>query len=278
MKNEKKYVSSLESYLDASDEDRIVADGIFAQLPAFCDFERLRGKKSVRILDVGSGNGSKALFFAKSLSEKGPEVRIDSVEPKAEQRRGLAKRHEKEENRYAGKVYETTLGEADIRETYDFVLTIHSLYEFPRNDDGTIRSLDRITRLLAENGVWIAVIEHADGDFQKLKREFYPGLNKKPPVSQDVIRQTLENHGMKYRQGEVIDFELSLEDIRSVSDYELGKGVGFLFSDSLDDRPLSDSELSEIGKWLRGHARKGEKGWHLWTPDMVLWIYGNARR
>ncbi|MCP3941743.1 MAG: class I SAM-dependent methyltransferase [Desulfobacteraceae bacterium] len=276
MKNQEKYIASLENFLEHSNEDKTDIDGVFKQLP-FGTIDKLQGQKNIKILDVGSGNGAKAIYFADLFFKKGLDVRIDSLEPRAKQRHKLRIKHENEGKQYAGQIYPTTLGQAKISKTYDFVLLIHSLYEFPRNDDGTIDCLDNIPRLLKPHGLGIIIIEDADGDFQKLKNRFYPALGKKSPVSERIIIQTLESQGIKYKKGGRIDFEFSLGDIASITDHELGKNMEFLFSDTLTNSFLSGSELSDIGIWVKKHAHHDgdSKSTFLRTPDTVFWIYKN---
>lgn len=282
MKEEKEYVASLECFLTASNEDKVDVDAIIKQISDYINFDNLQKKKNFKILDVGSGNGAKAIYFAKRLSERGLTVLIDSIEPKKEQRDHLKINYEKEGNLYLGKIYDTTLAQADLREgsAYDCIILIHSIYEFPRDDDGTVYSLEKIPDLLNENGIGIIIVEHVNGDFQKLKHEFYPRFNKKEPVSENIIRQTLEVHNIKYRQGELVEFEFLIGDVNSLSDFKIGQRMAFLFSDSLyllDSKQLSESELSAIGKWVRQHINhNGKEGPSLWTPDTIFWVYGNS--
>jgi SAM-dependent methyltransferase len=274
MSSEQKYVTSLESFLEHSSEDKVDVDGILAQLPAYTNHfpEYWQTKKSATLLDVGSGNGAKALYFAKVLSTMGVRLRIDSVEPKPEQQCLLEKNHALENNQYLGKIYDGTLAQAEFQDAYDFLFVIHSLYEFTRNDDGLIDSLEKIPSLLRKNGVAIIVVEHTNGDFQRMKRELYPRLGKPEPVSEAIIKQTLNVHHIDYQLGDLIEFRFPLPNLKDCSVIEIGKSVEFLFSDSLQNSHLSDSELTLIGKWIQEHARCDNGENYFWTPDAVFWI------
>jgi len=269
MSSNKKYVKSLEGFLANYSEDKIDVDGILAQLPTYASHFPI-DKGNATLLDIGAGNGAKSLYFAKALSSMGVQLRIDSIEPKDEQRHRLKINHEQENNRYLGKIYDVVLADAEIQDTYDFIFCIHSLYEFIRNDDGTIHSLEKIPSLLNKNGVGIIIVEHANGDFQQMKRELYPILGKQEPVSEDIIKQTLNAHNIHYQVGELIEFRFPLPNIHK-SATDLGKSVEFLFSDSLGF-VLSDSELPRIGKWIQKHVRSENGETYLWTPDSIFWI------
>lgn len=276
---EKAYIEGLERFLDASDEDHVNVDALLAQLPRFAQttFRGLKERGSGLVLDVGAGNGAKALHLARQLEDLGIRISVHSLEPKAEQRAHLERRYQGENRRFFGTVRGHSLEEMEHSERYDLVLLIHSLYEFPRANDGAIASLAALRRLVAESGVASIVIEHPDGDFQRMKHELYPSFGKKSPVSLATIERTLQGLDLSYTVGETIDFSFDLTDIIDRSHAEIGQALSFLFSDSLADEPLPQTDLERIGSWVQENIRRTQDGRScLWTPDITVWVTTKA--
>lgn len=279
--SEKEYVESLARFLTFSCEDKIVIDGILKQLPAYASstLEDLRLKGYGRIIDIGSGNGAKAIYLAHRLRDLGINVIIDSLEPKAEQRARLAENYQGENINFLGAVYGITLGDIQISGTYDLVLVIHSLYEFPRNHEGEISSLGSLGHMISERGAGILIIEHPEGDLQKMKRELYPSFGKKMPISRDILLRSLQTACIPYTLGDTIEVTFYLDKIINEHDAKIGKTMSFLFSDSLDDRSLTDNEYCTVGRWVKANARHDKKNHaYLWTPDGCVWIYRRPSR
>ena len=90
------------------------------------------------MLDIGAGNGAKALNLAKAIAREGVTVRIDPIEPKADQCRILRQKYAQENGKYLGQIYDTTLAEANLSGQYDIVVAFHSLYQFLRNPNDTL--------------------------------------------------------------------------------------------------------------------------------------------
>ena len=144
-----------------------------------------QSEKLIRRLDIGAGNGLKSLYFAKMLTDMDIKVVIDSIEPNRQLVAELKKNHEQEGNQYLGRVWETTFAVAAIQKFYDIMFSIHSMYHFPRSDDGMILGLESIPGLMKSNSLFVVVSEYDRRDtFQKLKQKFYPRLGiKTEPVS-----------------------------------------------------------------------------------------------
>lgn len=274
--SEKHYVEGLERFLALSCEDRVVIDDVLKQLPAYAGstLEDLRSNGYGRIIDIGSGSGAKALYLARRLRDLNINVVIDSLEPKAEQRARLAENYQGENINFLGAVYGKTLGDFQSSGTYDLVLIIHSVYEFPRNHEGEISSLHSLGHMISERGAGILIIEHPEGDLQKMKRELYPSFGKKMPISQDILLRSLRTACIPYKQGDTIEGTFYLDKIINDHDAKIGETMSFLFSDSLDDRSLTDNEYCTVGRWVKANARHDkENRAYLWTPDACVWIY-----
>lgn len=270
------YVESLEHFLESSGEDTVDVDGILHQLPssARLAFENLKSKGSGRVLDIGSGNGEKAIYLAHKLQELGINIVVDSIEPKAEQRDSLARNYQNENQKFFGTVSEQTLGEIKLDRKYDLALVIHSLYEFPRDEEGKILSLDSLGNLVSDQGAGVIVIEHPEGDFQKMKHELYPAFGKKMPVSQNVVVESLEAAGVPYKVGDKIEFRFPLDTIINKQEFEIGKAMAFLFSESLENQSLTESNYQAIGQWVKKNVRRDDKSHsYLWTPDICIWTF-----
>ena len=272
---EEEYVSSLEDFLEASREDVVDVDGILAQLPiyAYPLLQTLKDKGSGRVIDIGSGNGAKAIYLARKLQQMGIEVTVDLIEPKAEQIKRLVHNYRGEKQKYLGNIYQSTLGELQLDAHYDLALVIHSLYEFPRDNDETILSLDRLGQLVSVYGSGVIITEDSEGDFQKMKRELYPALGKKDPLDSDIIARTLEKFGIPFRVGDKIESQFNLDSFIDKSPIEIGKNMAFLFSDSLDDESLHEASYVQIGEWVKENIRQSNGHSYLWTPDITLWTF-----
>jgi len=273
--SDKKYVASLEVFLDDSHEDSADIDGILIQVkkvdPQF--LSTLKEKKHIRILDVGSGNGAKALYLAKELKKMGITSTIDSIEPKATQRKHLRELHAKYHNAYLGKVFAKQVHEVEVKAKYDIILVIHCMYEYPRNTDDTLKGLNKLDRYLTDDGIGVFIIEDPQGDFQKMKRYFYPKFGKKSSVSVTLIKRTLKKADISYVAGESIPFDFSLTHVISQDPIAIGKNIGFLFSESLTDKPLHDEQYERVGKWVSNHVKEKKKETYLSTPDFAIWFF-----
>ena len=274
--HEKEYVEGLEHFLESSGEDTADIDGILEQFPIFAGptLENLKSKGSGRILDIGSGNGAKAIHLARALQGLGIEVMGDSREPKAEQREGLARNYQGENQKFFGTASEQSLGEIQLDKKYDLALAIHSLYEFPRDGEEGLLSFDSLGDIVSDQGAGVIVIEHPEGDFQRMKHELYPTFGKKLPVSQSVVTKSLEAADVPYKVGEKIEFKFSLNEIINKPESEIGKTMAFLFSDSLSDQSLTENDFQTIGRWVKGNVRRDDEGnSYLWTPDIAIWTF-----
>lgn len=279
-KHEKGYVENLEHFLESSGEDTVDVDGILEQFPNFASttLENLKTRGFGKVLDIGSGNGAKAIYLAKKLQELGINAVVDSIEPKAEQRTGLTKNYQGENKKFFGKVFEQQFGNVQA-DDYDLALAIHSLYEFPRDEEGNILTLDSFGNIVSENGAGVIVVEHPEGDFQKMKREIYPKLGKQLPVSQSVVQKSLEIAGIPHKVGDKIEFRFPLNSIIGKTEPEIGKAMSFLFSDSLGEQPLTDTDYQMIGHWVKSNAQQDSDGnSYLWTPDVSIWTYSRQRK
>ena len=277
-KKEEEYVSSLEDFLEASKEDVVDIDGILKQLPiyAYPLLQTLKYKGSGRIIDIGSGNGAKAIYLARRLQQIRIEVTVDLIEPKAEQIRRLVRNYRGENQKYLGNIYQSTLGELQLDDHYDLALVIHSLYEFPRDNDETILSLDKLGQLVSVHGSGVIITEHSEGDFQKMKRELYPAFGKKAPLSSDIIARSLEKFKIPFRVGDKIESQFNLDSLIDKSPIEIGKNMAFLFSDSLNDEPLHEASYIQIGEWVKENIRQSNGHSYLWTPDITLWTFNKC--
>jgi SAM-dependent methyltransferase len=273
-------VEGLEHFLAFSDEDTVDIDSILKQLPNYAGstLEDLKSKGYGRVLDIGSGNGAKAIYLARRLQDLNISIVVDSLEPKAEQRARLAENYQGENKQFLGAVSGKTLGEIQISETYDLALAIHSLYEFPRNNEGDILSLDSLGYIISERGAGIIIIEHPESDFQRMKREIYPSFGKNPPVSQNILVRSLKTALIPYKISDTIESRFCLDRIIDEQDAKIGKIMSFLFSDSLDDQSLTDNGYCTVGRWVKNNARNDKRNHsYLWTPDISVWTYSRQR-
>lgn len=261
-------------------EDTSSIDGLLGQLQDNCpDFiPLLKRKREIRILNVGSGNWKKLLYFARKLKEMGVNAVVDFIEPKLEARRTLLECLEGENSGHFGRICPKSIEDAESRCEYDVLTALHTLYESPRGKDGAISTLKTMESLLAEGGLCIFIIEDGRGDFQKMKRAIYPSFGKMEPVSMEVVEKSLKKEKIAYAVGKPIEFRFSLDKWKGASDEELGEKMGFLFSDSLDCPPLSPQQCKIVGKWVRKNSRKNGENEYLWAPEIVVWARKKGRK
>ena len=109
-KKQKDYVESLTTFLKASSEVTIV-DEIVRQLKLnYPDWWRtLIHRKRFKILDIGSGDGSKSIYFSSILARNGVKVVVDAIEPTAENRLKLIQCHKATKNNFLGKIWNKPL-------------------------------------------------------------------------------------------------------------------------------------------------------------------------
>lgn len=271
------YVPSLDAFLAETDEDTLVVDAIMRDFDAFAPKTLLeeidKDDVPIRILDVGAGDGAKGIYFAKQFGDAGRTI-LNVVEPKEEQRATWLD----EPGSCYYRTYTTPFDQTQFQTDgkYHFLLFFHSLYEFPRHEDGTIVGLEKIDDLLADNGAAIIAVEHPRSDFQQMKRELNPRFGMREPVSEQVITSTLEKYNMPYRvNGRMVDHRFPIYTRKP--DTELGRDVAFLFSDSLEERTLTNDQYAEIGGWIRRHERRDGGQSFLWVPDSVMWVYKRNR-
>ncbi len=273
MNQDRAYVPSLEDYLQSSSEDLLDAEHVFTQLQTlpFDFLTHWKGMKSITMLDIGAGNGVKALNLAKAIEREGIRVRIDSIEPNADQLRTLKQQHARENGKYLGQIYETTLAEANLSGQYDIVIVFHSLYQFPRNPDDTIDGLEKAHSALKEEGLGVVINEFSLKDtFQKMKHELYPRFRMRTPVSEKVIQKSFAHHQIPCQVAKAFQFKYWLGNISAKSDLELGQALDFLLSERLDSEPLSENEYAQVGRWVRQQAYYDEasqrhylSNWHV---------------
>jgi SAM-dependent methyltransferase len=272
---EQEYVTGLELFLDVSHEDILTPEAIIAQLPAFApDFlKNIKDLKTLRILDIGAGNGKKAIYLAKNFQEKHPHLQIiiDCLEPKLEQRESLVKNYQN--TPFLGEVFADTLENANFSKTYNLVIVLHSLYEFPRTSQNQILSLERLKEIISPHGCCVIAIEHPEGDFQKMKRELYPIFGKKSPLSLSLVTSTLAMANLSYQVGNIIDYNSPLDYLLKLPEAEIGKQLAFLFSASLIDYPLKDQQYEIVGQWVKNNQQVKDELIYLHTPDILVWIY-----
>lgn len=278
--SEKKYMKGVTAFLQITGEDVLDVDGILAQLPECHPYfiPLIKRKKEIKILNVGSGNWGKPLHLARRLKEMGVMAVVDFIEPKLEQRRKLLENFEGENSEHFGRIYPKTIDDAECHCEYDIVTALHTLYESPRNKDGTVSTLKKIMCSLADDGLCIFIVEDSRGDFQKMKKALYPSLGKRDPVSLEVLEKSLKKEKIPYKVGKPIEFNFNLDKFRNESEEELGEHMGFLFSDSLDCPPLNIEQCKMVGKWVRKNTRRNGRSEYLWTPDIVVFARKNGKK
>ncbi len=286
------YQESLDAFLKATNEDILDPLAIIVQASEYAEkllYKVEEKQPEIEILDIGSGNGRKSHTLAAWLGTPGigphqiglggtthkiftsekTVPRVDAIEPKQEQRLVLEETYRN--SHFLREVYPTTLAEAPLSRKYDLVLALHSLYEFLRNEDGTIATFEKAFQYIKDDGVGVIVKEHPESDIQRLKKDLSSVLQRPFPLTPQAVEKTLKKHNIFYKQGRSVYFNFPISlDQDSLS---LGKQFDFLFSQKLDDQTLNERDYKEIAQWVRQNIRrKGEKT-YLSTANTIYWWY-----
>jgi SAM-dependent methyltransferase len=275
IQREKDYVHSLSHFLRSSGEIKIVDSLVNQTIERFPNWwKSLIKKRQVRILDVGAGDGSKSIYFANLLSQRGISVKIDSIEPTALYRKMLIKNYKKIHNRFCGKIWDCPLHEVKSMKKYDVVFLIHSVYQLPTEKDGTLLTLEQLCNFISPNGMAIIVVGHPTSDLHYIKKIFFPIFKKDSPVSSETVKETFQKNNVSLDEGKIIELKVNLG--KSVTSLEKrGRQFAFLFYDSLCDNPLKPNQYSQVGQWIEKNTRdKGKR--YLLVRDALFWIRGKA--
>ena len=284
MEDQKQYVKGLEAFFEVSEEHGIDVNGIMEQVWAKVHYGR-----KVRILDIGSGNGEKALRLCDKINDlEEARPKIDLIEPNPIQREKLDKNLSlwirKGGAHYLGNTFSGTLQDFNPKknEKYDLVMFLHSLYQFPRDEKGNIVGIEKVKDLMTDDGCGIVVLEDDGGYFRRMKRELYHRFGKTNLLSMKDIERSFCDKGFSTKLGNKIDMKLYLDRFEGLSDLELGRTFEFLFSTALNENDLSDDQYTEVGRWMRGNyiseyvAGSNGKTWkYLDISDRVLWFYND---
>ena len=258
----KLFVESLQSFLEKTQEDKIVVKGIISEFPDFASqtLEKILKQGFVKILDIGAGNGMKALLLSDYFKNQNIKVILDAVEPKKEQIDLLENHYQNTD--YLRTVFDKPFDEAELKETYDIVLVIHSLYEFSMQEDGTFLSMEKIYSCIADDGVIIITMKDTYDDLEYLKYDLLPQLNRNVTISQESIEKTLHKLNIAFVTSKPLEMPFMVDKNKPALD--IGYELNFMLSSSLEDRALLDTECEALGN--RVLAKVKEKG----SPNLVL--------
>lgn len=248
--NNQEYVESLERFLEASNEDwtdvEAIHDALRTHRP---EAVTQPARRPFRVLDIGAGNGKKTANLLSLLTPR--QVELDSIEPTPEQYRLLKKTRQEQGAR--GACIPQTFQEAALHQKYDLILALHSLYQFPRNDDGTLAGLERIAKLLSPRGVGVIIHEDLQSGLQTMKDELRSTFGHPESTRTDYITRTLDKHSIPYTVDGVAKARIPLTELLAESDCSVGRSFSFLFSDRLGHNPLTEQHHKEIGAYVRSH-------------------------
>ena len=293
MENQKQYVEGLEDFCEASEENGIDVNGIMKQFPEFSPkvWAKILYGRNVRILDIGSGNGEKALRLCERINDlEKARPKVDLIEPNSEQRERLESNLglwvRRGVSHYQGNVFPCILQDFNPKNNgrYDIIMFLHSLYQFPRDEKGNIVGIEKVKYLMTDDGCGIVVLEDDEGYFRRMKRELFPLFGKTNLLSIKDVERSFCDKGFSTKLGNKIDMKLYLDKFEGLSDLELGRTFGFLFSTAFNEHDLNEEQYTEVGRWMRGnYISEGIAGanWKTWKyldiSDRVLWVYNKGR-
>jgi len=275
---EEGYVASLEYFLMQSNEDTHNIDVIIDDVQSHLNKRAHELASQVRILDIGSGNGAKTFYLIEQLRRLGFNPSLDVIEPKTTQRHHLIAKHQELPYPCLNNIYSQPLTadpwhEIDTSKSYDLVLLLHSLYEFSRNQQEIVEPLKHLKGLLASNGLGLIINEHPEGDFQRLKRMFYPSVGNNVPLDVSMILKTLDYFELSGKLGKKINYQFDICELLNCNEAEIGHNLSFLFSTNLLGKKLTDRQAAEIGRWIKNEAKHQS----LYTPDQVIWFRHSSK-
>lgn len=217
------YVQSLEWFLEKSYQDERVSGALAAALLG-------RLPSMPRILSIGPGNGRKERYICESLERKGYTPVVDMIEPKPTQRKLLQDTFH--DGKYVGKISEEPFPSGN-NIGYDALLAVHSLYEFPL-ENNIVPAFSEFPQVLRQGGTIAVVVEKEGNDLQKLKR----AVTGDEGLNETIIRQSFEHTGIPYQREEecILALPLGKEQRTNPADH-----FGFLFSQGINDDSISSN-------------------------------------
>lgn len=270
---QKQFVLALREFDKSTREDILSARGIISQLYEFSQstIEEIKTKGYANILDVGSGTGVKSALIARYINEKYKvDINLDSFEPNEEQHVFLLETYKKNPH-FTGRIFNSVFDCKILDKKYDYILFLHSLYQFDRDINGPFKSLNGIDNYLKNSGTCIFMLKSIEGDFEEMKRYLFPILGKQNPISIYNIQYTLKKLRMPYRIGYNVPIIFPINHLKSPS--EIARDISFVLIDTLNYQSPTDEQFELMGKWIIENAHKYEGKCSLNIPDSILFSY-----
>ncbi len=209
-------------------------------------YPKLKGRDSLRVLDMGGGDGRRLMHLIRLFRAEGVRIEADLVEPS----RTFTKNARKTvlENGYTVRVERNTFEDfepADAR-GYDLILSIHSIYTF--RDDSYLK---KVRGLLRPGGLAVFVVN--DGS------SFLGGLKRITDASYGTSRNEIDSlmralEGVPHR---MLKFDTIFSGVSGA------KGLnrkGNLILEWIGMRPLSDIPMEVRVQAARFFARRTRGG------------------
>lgn len=269
----KEFALALRRFDQSTNEDILSANSIVDQLEQFSKFtiESIIKKGYVNILDVGSGAGVKAALIAQHMKKKfNVSVTLDSFEPNDEQCAFLLETYKKSTH-FSGKIFNTVFDCKVLDKKYDYILFLHSLYQFDRDSDGCFTSLHDINSRLENQGVCIFMLKSPEGDFEGMKRHVFPIFGKQNPISIYNIQHTLQRLNIPYKIGNNVPMTFPIDHSKTSS--EVARDISFVLFDTLHYMTPADEQFEVMGKWMTENAHNYDGRKYLNIPDTVIFAY-----
>jgi 2-polyprenyl-3-methyl-5-hydroxy-6-metoxy-1,4-benzoquinol methylase len=152
----------------------------------------LKKRKSLRILDVGGGDGKRLKLLIDLLSKKGVNVSATLVEPSAAFTADLRKSL-KSSKKYKIKVVESKFEDYIEKGEYDLILFIHSIFTFKDS-----RYLQKAKKMLEKGGLLIMMSNDSRSFLAGLKKITDAKFKSKRREIGSVLND-LKKHGFKYK-------------------------------------------------------------------------------
>lgn len=115
---------------------------------------RIRRKKSIRILNIGSRGPERAFRLARAFKRKGISPTVDFLEPGITQRRKLLKLLESDYSRHFGKIHPKMIDDLECRYRYDFIISFQPPGKYWQKGGSAPAVLKKTRELLEGKGAF----------------------------------------------------------------------------------------------------------------------------
>ena len=218
-------------------------------------YPKIRSKKEIAILDIGGGDGRRLRHLLDLFGQKKIFAQADLVEPSEEFVKNCIR--ESGKNKYSINSQRNTFEKFSTKNKYDIIFLIHSIYTFRNN-----AYLDKIKKLLKEDGMAVFVVNAADS--------FLGGLKKITDRRYHSTRNDIESllRGLLDYKYEIKKFDTKFSGVLT-KNKRLNKNGNLIFEwigmERIENVPLDIKEETR-----RFFIKRTRKDGYIWEKEVVI--------